>query len=97
MELNPEQRAQAQRFFEDKWRMAGVCPICGTTGWEMSSSIVQLMGYYGGTLVAGGPVFPLVPVFCKNCGYTLLFSAIAMGIVIPEPPAPNVGTEAAHG
>lgn len=55
-----------------------ICPICESREWNISGP-AHLPAYWGR---AGSPErhFPLVPVACSVCGYTVLFNAAFAGI-----------------
>jgi len=65
---------------QDKWG-SRPCPMCGKGPWNVHDSTYQLTEYNEGGLVIGGPVIPVVPVICGNCGYTILVNAILAGVV----------------
>ena len=65
------------------------CPMCNKGPWNVADTTYQLMEYNEGNLVMGGPIIPLVPVTCVNCGYTVLINAILTGVVKPSPPLPR--------
>jgi len=66
---------------KEKWK-GKPCPICGAGNWNVSDSIFELREYNQGDLiVGGGPIIPVVPVTCDNCGNTVLVNAIKAGII----------------
>jgi len=67
-----------------QWQGAKVCPICKNNNWNISEKPVELREFHGGGFVVGGPVYPLISIICKICGYTLLFNAIVAGLLAPE-------------
>lgn len=66
---------------KDKW--AGrPCPLCGVGSWNISDSVYELREYHGGGFVIGrGPIVPVVPVTCSNCGNTVMVNALLSGAV----------------
>lgn len=60
------------------------CPMCGVSDWNVHDSTFQLTEFNQGSMVIGGPVIPVVPVICKNCGNTILINAIIAGLIKPE-------------
>ena len=58
-----------------------VCPICQNNDWDLSTKLVEVRQFNEGSLIVGGPVYPLFSVTCKVCGYTLLFNAIVAGFI----------------
>lgn len=58
------------------------CSVCGTNDWAL--------GEIGEITVQGirRSIYPVLPLFCGNCGHVVLFNALMMGLVggIGEPP-----------
>lgn len=68
------------------------CPMCGKGPWNVHDSTFQLMEFSeGGGLVLGGPIIPVIPIICANCGNTVLVNAIVSGIVNPSGSTPKEG------
>jgi len=66
---------------EKKWQ-GKPCPMCGVGNWNVQDSSYELREYHGGNIViGGGPIIPVVPVVCTNCGNTILVNAIIAGVV----------------
>jgi len=55
--------------------------MCGHTEWTVSEMIVELREYHQGNLVAGGSVFPSIPITCTNCATSQFVNAILLGLV----------------
>lgn len=71
------------KHLNEKW--AGrKCAQCGVGKWEIQGSLFELRQFTGGGLVVGGPLIPVVPVTCVNCGNTVLVNALLAG-VLPRP------------
>jgi hypothetical protein len=68
-------------YLRTKWGEARECPMCGKGPWQVEGSTFQLMEYYGGAVMIGGPVLPIVPVTCAHCGHTVLVNALVSGSV----------------
>ncbi len=63
------------QHLEEKW--AGrPCAQCGVAAWRVHDAIFELRQYTGANVVIGGPIVPVIPVFCANCGNTVLVNAI---------------------
>lgn len=61
------------------------CQMCETGKWSVSDSIFELREYNQGNMVIGsGPIIPIVPVICENCGNTILVNAIKAGLIEPN-------------
>jgi hypothetical protein len=68
-----------------KW-MGRPCPMCGVGNWNVQDTTFELREFNEGNLiVGGGPIIPIVPVICSNCGNTVLVNALSAGLVTPGP------------
>lgn len=74
------------QFLNEKWG-GRPCPMCSKGPWEVQGKIFQLNEFSQGNLVLGGPILPVVPVSCTNCGYTVLVNALLTG-VLEKPASP---------
>ena len=75
--------AKANAWFNEHWKGNRACPICGNAHWGIGEELVEVRDYrYGQRLNLEGEVaYPLVLVYCETCGYTMLFSAIRVGLL----------------
>jgi hypothetical protein len=74
---------RVQAFIEQKWKQ-GECPICHTNQWQVGVEIAEMPVHPAtSTLSSASLTYPLFPIFCNNCGYTLLFSAGIAGLLPP--------------
>jgi hypothetical protein len=85
--MDSQTQRRLQRFIDTKWKH-GACPVCESDSWQVGGDIGELptSDMYATDLVAAGSVYPLYPIFCTTCGYTLLFNAHIAGLVGPEQP-----------
>ncbi|MFQ5794803.1 MAG: hypothetical protein ACE5JP_07125 [Candidatus Bipolaricaulia bacterium] len=83
MELNKEQIQQLAKHLNEKWPSPRNCYVCNDTQWEISNKVFEIREFFGGALTAG-PVIPIIVLVCKNCGHTVFFSAMRLGVVKPE-------------
>lgn len=66
---------------KEKWG-GRPCPLCGIGNWNVSDSVYELREFHDGNLVLGsGPIVPVVPVTCSNCGNTIMVNALLSGAV----------------
>lgn len=79
---NAAQREQARKWLEAKWQVfKQLCPICGEKRWTIED-VYQLHRFTPGVgLQLGGPILPVFPVLCVNCGYTMFFNALISGVI----------------
>jgi hypothetical protein len=81
MKLTQDQYDKLTKFVEQKWQKPYQCPYCRSNNWNITHEVYQLTEFSGGNLVLGGPVVPLAPVTCNNCGHTVLLNALVAGVV----------------
>jgi hypothetical protein len=79
-ELKLAQRRKIAEWLEGKWPQPRRCPICSQNNWNIGD-LVEVRPYNAGALVVGGPLYPLFPVTCLVCGYTLLFNALIARVI----------------
>ncbi len=70
-------------WIEENWVGEKSCAICGNSGWFMGEAIGEMRQMNQGSrwIPNSGPAYPLIVLSCKNCGYTLLFNAIVLGLM----------------
>ena len=79
--LTETERNKVQSWFKSKG-VTYICEACKRTDWEIGY-LVSAPIFSNGVTTLGGPVLPMVPVSCKNCGFIRLFSAILLGLSKP--------------
>jgi len=77
-------RAKLIEILQSKWNDRP-CPLCGSGPWMVQDKTFQVMEYTEAGLFLGGPILPVVPVICGNCGYTAFVSPIVAGAMPPFP------------
>ncbi len=80
--MKPVDSQKVIEFLNEKWNDR-TCPMCGEGNWNVQDHVFQLIVFSEGTMIVGGPVVPLIPVSCGNCGNTVLVNAIIAGAVTP--------------
>ena len=81
MALSESQQKFIISKIKEKLRPPSLCPGCGVAVTWGVDAILELREFNEGNLILGGPVTPLLPVACQNCGYTQLFNAIKLELV----------------
>jgi len=71
-------------FLNSRWGNRS-CPMCNEGPWSVQDRVFQLNEFHQGSLVVGGPLIPVIPVSCGNCGHTVLVNAIIAGVLPAEP------------
>jgi hypothetical protein len=91
--MEKNKKEQVQKIIEHlntKWGNRP-CPMCSTSSWTVSDTIYELREFHGGNIVLGnGPIYPIVPVSCNNCGNTIIVNAIQAGAVERQESKPNI-------
>ncbi len=72
-------------FIGQKWGGKS-CPMCDKGPWTVQDKVFQLSEFHDGSMVVGGPLVPVVPVTCSNCGYTVVVNAILSGAIAAPAP-----------
>ncbi len=84
-------KLKVAEWLNSHWRPDMVqrsCTVCGVTKWTIAEDFAYLSTLgSGGAIQIGGRHFPLVILTCSNCGNTLLFNAIVMGLLPKKPEA----------
>ena len=80
-ELTVEQIDIVKAWMKEKWRGGSNCQICQANHWNVAKHLVLPLTYSEGSTSMGGASYPQAMLICTNCGQTLLFNAVIMGIV----------------
>jgi len=83
MKLDENQRKTVLEVLRKKAPKAPTCSACHRQKWTVGDRVFQ-MPEYGVAMAIGGPVVPVIPLTCINCGNTLFFNAMALGVVQPR-------------
>lgn len=67
-------------FLNDKWK-SNTCPYCGKQEWNVTESVFELREFNEGNLNVGGPITPVIPITCQNCGNTVFINALTSGLL----------------
>jgi predicted nucleic-acid-binding Zn-ribbon protein len=78
--------SERSRRINEKWILDAKCPICGVKEWLMGEFTRLPMQTQSDD--EAGRSYPLVPVACGNCGYTVLFNAVVLGLAERSPGSP---------
>jgi len=74
-------RQKVVAWLNEQWGGPKVCPVCGHNDWAILERVWEAREYRKGGLVVGGEILPLISIMCNVCGYTMMFNAIAVGLV----------------
>ena len=69
-----------------------LCPSCRHNNWDVGQFLIQptTLGA-GGNILLGGIGYPQVLLTCTNCGHTLMYNSVLMGLSKPSPPLTDAG------
>jgi len=81
MKIEEEQKQKLLTILADKWKEPRICQICNKQVWSIADLIVELRGFNPRAIVIGGPTIPSIVATCINCGNTIFFNAIVLGII----------------
>ena len=79
------------------------CTVCGQKHFTIGEHAVSTLIHGGKGFILGGSAYPQIMVICTNCGHTIHFNAVLMGIFKreetkgEEPPASSDDREKADG
>jgi len=57
------------------------CQMCGASSWAADNTPSALLPYGDGDAVVGAGVIPVLPVYCKHCGNTVLVHSGPSGAI----------------
>ena len=84
--MDKESYTKAVRdYLEKNWTGEKVCPICKKNSWALPDSMGMIQQIAAGAGIRiGGPYYPLIPITCLSCGYTILLNAKIAGLTAPD-------------
>lgn len=57
------------------------CKSCGSLAISFSDTIYELREFHGGKLTLNSSLYPVIVASCSNCGNTVFYNAIILGLV----------------
>ena len=75
--------ANVNAWVNEHWKGDHACPICGNTHWGINEDIVEVGNYRLAQRfnLDGETICPPLLIYCETCSYTMLFSAVMLGLV----------------
>ncbi len=61
-----------------------VCPICKSQEWILDASYAEIRPHHMGSMIVGCPVYPMIMLYCKTCGFTRFINAIYTKVLDPK-------------
>ena len=87
MKLSTKQRNKLEEFISKYFQEEVRCQVCQNTSWNVEATIFKADEFFLDKVVIGsGSTFPFFPVVCTQCGYALIFNAIAVGLFSDDNP-----------
>ena len=80
-ELTKEQKETINDWLVEKWGPDGECYVCKTSAWAIGKHLVTPTLFSEKGFWAGGTAYPSVMIVCTNCGHTVHFNAITIGLL----------------
>ncbi len=80
-ELTKEQKKTITDWLIEKWGPEGECYVCKTSDWPIGKDLVTPTLFSEKGLWAGGTAYQQVIIVCTNCGHTVHFNAITIGLL----------------
>lgn len=81
-ELTKEQKQQFLDWLKKRWTGDANCFVCRKSQWVTGDHFITPTAQTpGGGLVLGGISYPQVFVNCGNCGHTIYFNAMLIGLI----------------
>lgn len=74
--FQPDEVERLAAWFRDKWR-TGECPVCTHEEWIPNAKVSHLPNT---NTAEDGTVFPVLFIFCRNCGYSMPINVRIAGI-----------------
>lgn len=68
---------------KEKWEDRP-CPMCNAKTWSVTENIQELREFHEKGFNISGPIIPVIPVICNNCGNTFLLNAVILGLITPK-------------
>lgn len=80
--LNAADKEKALSWLNAKAKFHN-CPSCGDNNWTFGDDLLNMMPYTGGSMIIGGPTYPVAFLVCNTCAYVRQYMAIPMGMLEP--------------
>ena len=79
--LSKDDKKALEEWLKLRWKRDSQCFVCNENHWLISEHMVAPVssGHQGGFSI-GGPQYPQVMLICNNCGNSLYFNAVLIGV-----------------
>ena len=85
--LTQEEKGRVVAWLKERRKQGHeiICSVCGDRNWTLAEHVVAPTTYLGGKIsLGGGSTYPMVMLWCNNCGHTLFLNAVIIGLFVPE-------------
>lgn len=73
-----------QEHIQKRWGPVS-CQMCHQGKWAVGDKVFELREFCHGAIKIGkGPIIPVIPIVCTNCGRTVLINAVTIGLINGE-------------
>lgn len=81
--MDKSELRKLQEHLKRTWKDPAPCPMCDHVDWRVQGEMYKLSHYKQDwdTGFIPGPIIPVIPIICNNCGNTVLINAVKAGIV----------------
>lgn len=85
MRLTEALRTKLEQYLAEKWQPPRQCPVCGNRAWSVNDNIHFLSELRApATALTRMSAIPVIVAICTNCGNSLLFNAVSIGLIDRE-------------
>ena len=81
--LSDAEIRSVEAWFKEKWKITLACPVSGKTQWQIANYLATTPIYTPGSYGLPGRSYAFVQVLCPECGYSMFFNAIRLGLLPP--------------
>lgn len=94
-ELTEAEQGKVNAWLDKHWpREKRACPISGPTNWVIHNTVLEFPVYSKAAII-GPTIYPIVLLYCQECGYTIHFSAVQIGLFEEEVKKRDAGAKEA--
>ena len=83
MNLSEEQLGKVISLVNEKYTNKAHCPLCNHSKLNLNSKFFELREFNNGDIILddGQSIFPVLPITCPECGYTIFINPAITGIL----------------
>lgn len=81
MAMTQDEKQKIINWLNQKQPTGFQCSVCNDRRWTVGDHVVSALVSEGGGIQIGGTNYPNVFLVCNNCGHTVYFNAVMLGVV----------------